>query len=108
MSGARWERHQCLTRDRVGTEFTEQCADSTERTSLEEIDESGICGTVLTGCVTMRAQAKRRERERTVYIDVELDLTGSDRDALPSERLRRQPAHEVHQVPGSQKSIIVR
>ena len=77
MSGARWERHQCLKRDRVGTEFTEQCTDSTERTSLEEIDESGMCGTVLTVCVTMRAQAKRRGRERTVYIDVERDLTAA-------------------------------
>ena len=41
----------------------------------------------------MRVQAKG---ERTIYIDVERDLTAAIEDAFSSKRLRRQPAHEVH------------
>ena len=33
---------------------------------------------------------------------------GNDRDAFPGERLRRLPAHEVHQVPGSHQPKTVR
>ena len=72
------ERHQCLTRDRVGTKSTEQCADSTERTSPEEIDEAGICGTVLTGCVTTRCEHKPNAEK------------GNEPSASTSSGIRRQ------------------
>ena len=62
----RWD--QCLTRDLVGTVFTEQSADSTERASPEEIDEVGMEDSIGKLCLNASISQTQRKRQRSKYI----------------------------------------